>query len=173
MDKTRIYLYSLDNPILIVPAKTGIVYYNQVNGCACEQKEQEGYIILLPKLDPMEHTCFNPLVWYDRAHSSIFIPRNIREKTADKIFEAYGWKETKMSIQQATAYAMNSEAEMWFNDVIEQIEMMDREFGMQIRVLRRERQMEAWFQVRFFDTSGFDNSQKKWKRAILTWGNSD
>lgn len=181
MDETRICLYGLDNPVLIVPAKTGVVYYNQVEGCGCSQKEQEGYIIPLPKIDLLKHTCFNPVMWYDKAHSSTFVPRNIKSSTdkekEKKVFhkwcEAAGWAESKMSILQATAYMYEWESKNWFNSVMEQIEGMDQELNMKIRILRREKQMEAWFQVRFFDGGYFSNSGKQWKRAILTWQNSD
>jgi hypothetical protein len=47
----RIDLYELDDPVILVPAPTGIRYRNQVNGVVCERRELEGYVLPLARTD--------------------------------------------------------------------------------------------------------------------------
>ena len=47
----RVFLWSLPNPVIIVPAATGVVYCNQVDGSACGRRELEGYLVPLPRVD--------------------------------------------------------------------------------------------------------------------------
>ena len=63
MNPTRhVYLWSIDNPVIIVPAPTGIVYCNQTDGVACVHRELEGYLLPLPRL---ESGAFDP-TWWER-----------------------------------------------------------------------------------------------------------
>ncbi len=56
----RVYLWTLDSPVIVVPAVTGVVYCNQVDGVATEQREAEGFLVPLPKI---ESWVFNPRWW--------------------------------------------------------------------------------------------------------------
>ncbi len=64
----HVYLWSLDAPVIIVPAPTGIVYCNQVNGCACVQEQLEGFLVPLPRI---EASVFDPLLGPDGMGKSL------------------------------------------------------------------------------------------------------
>jgi len=51
MNKIKIDLDNIENGLIIIPQKTGIIYKNQVGGYNCEQEEMEGIIIpiLIPQ----------------------------------------------------------------------------------------------------------------------------
>ena len=55
-----VYLWSIPNPVVVVPGKTGIVYCNQTDGVATVHRELEGWIIPLPKCDA---EVFKPAWW--------------------------------------------------------------------------------------------------------------
>src|SRR6185437_17021269 len=61
----HVYLWELDNPIIIVPAATGVIYCNQVDGVACDQRELEGFDLPLPRIDAR---IFSPH-WWERHHN--------------------------------------------------------------------------------------------------------
>jgi hypothetical protein len=44
----KVCLWKLMQPMLIIKANTGIIYYNQVGGHGCFQEEQEGYLLPVP-----------------------------------------------------------------------------------------------------------------------------
>ena len=52
MMKTYVCLHRINTPTLIIPKETGIIYFNQVGGVSCIQKEIEGYVLPIPYLDP-------------------------------------------------------------------------------------------------------------------------
>jgi hypothetical protein len=58
----RIHLWSIGNPVIVVPAETGVLYCNQVGGVACLQRELEGFVVPLPRLDAQ---IFAP-EWWER-----------------------------------------------------------------------------------------------------------
>lgn len=62
---TRVFLWSLPNPVIIVPAATGIIYCNQVDGSACGRRELEGYLVPLPRVDSQ---VFSPDWWEHDYH---------------------------------------------------------------------------------------------------------
>ena len=41
----HVLLYNITSPVLIFPAKTGVVYQNQTHGTLCQQDIMEGFII--------------------------------------------------------------------------------------------------------------------------------
>lgn len=55
-----VHLWSLPNPVILVPASTGITYCNQVDGVSCVQRALEGFVIPLPE---MSSHVFNPDWW--------------------------------------------------------------------------------------------------------------
>ena len=165
----KIYLYSLDSPIIIVPAKTGIIYCNQVNGCSCHAKELEGYLIPLSYLNPITYRCFDPKMWYEKftAFPNGVIPKRLKNISTDKMLEVYGMKETKMNIWQANFYDRLENSTIWFKGVIEDIENIT-DLDFRIKILKSVRQYEAWMSIRFKNV--FKGS---WKHGILTWQNCD
>lgn len=66
---------SSENPVIIVPAATGVVYCNQVDGVTTQHLELEGYLIPLPKLD-VTNACGE-------------IPRDVRVDRDASNFEAW------------------------------------------------------------------------------------
>lgn len=60
MHVQRIYLWSLPNPVILVPAETNIIYCNQVNGIATEHRECEAFLIPLPWINS---DIFQPIWW--------------------------------------------------------------------------------------------------------------
>jgi hypothetical protein len=45
--KTKVFLYGLCDPALIVPSDTGVTYHNQTGGHACLPSSLEGYLVPL------------------------------------------------------------------------------------------------------------------------------
>ncbi len=60
-----VYLWSLTNPAIIVPARTGVVYCNQTDGVATVHHELEGWLLPLPKV---EANVFSPS-WWERNYN--------------------------------------------------------------------------------------------------------
>lgn len=60
----KIVLYPLEQPAIIVKAKTGLVYTNQTAGVMCHHPEQEGFLVLLDP-PPRKFTIFDSNRWYD------------------------------------------------------------------------------------------------------------
>ena len=52
--------HHLFEPTIIVPAATGVIYCNQVDGIACVQRALEGYLLPLPHIDD---EIFSPDWW--------------------------------------------------------------------------------------------------------------
>ncbi|MBK9035543.1 MAG: hypothetical protein IPL61_30515 [Myxococcales bacterium] len=52
----RIHLWAVPNPVIIVPAATGVTYCNQVDGGARTQRALEGYLVPLPRVDSQVFT---------------------------------------------------------------------------------------------------------------------
>src|SRR5690348_8173651 len=61
-ERLYVYLWSLSNPVIVVPSATGIVYCNQTDGAATVHRELEGYVLPLPKC---EAEVFDP-AWWER-----------------------------------------------------------------------------------------------------------
>lgn len=166
--------WGLSNPVLIVVAKTGVVYFNQVGGCGCLPREQEGYLVPLPVVNPMDCLAFNHYLWYDRAHSAKVIPSKLNRKPGKKLVArmkvanraAFGAK-TDVTVAEYLRINYTGETDMWFTDVIEGIEQLSEEnrHWPNMRVIRSVPQIEAWFSVRVWIA-------KKPIEAILTWQNS-
>jgi hypothetical protein len=57
----RIWLDEIAGPVIIVPAATGVVYCNQVDGVACVHRELEGFLLPLPV---NRASIFSPDWWY-------------------------------------------------------------------------------------------------------------
>lgn len=55
-----VYLWSLANPVVIVPAPTGVIFCNQVDGVATVQRQLEGMLVPLPRMDA---EIFDPSWW--------------------------------------------------------------------------------------------------------------
>ena len=72
LDGTMMYvsLYDITGPVIIVPSKTGVVYTNQTDGCACNHPELEGYLIVPAcrgiHYQPINPRIFDPDWWYLR-----------------------------------------------------------------------------------------------------------
>lgn len=67
-EKVVITLYDIKQPVIIVPAETGVIYSNQTGGCCCNHPEMEGYIIPLETKweaqNPLNPNIFSPDWWY-------------------------------------------------------------------------------------------------------------
>lgn len=59
----KVRLYNLSQPALIVKAKTGIIYTNQIGGVACFHPKQEGFLVLLG--EAQKSNAFDPARWYN------------------------------------------------------------------------------------------------------------
>ena len=75
-DVIRVYLWAVGNPVIIVPAPSGVVYCNQVDGTATEARELEGFVLPLPRI---EVRVFDPSWWRRR-------PR-LRHQTNTDVFD--------------------------------------------------------------------------------------
>ena len=156
--KTRISLYGLDSPVLIVPAKTGIVYYNQTGGCATNQNEVEGYLIPIPPADPMDFVFCNHLLWYEKGGWVMEFPPK------------KSWKNLGISHDETVVAHRNNkktEACMWWEDVCDSIEEYGEKSGYDMKVVKSVPQEEAWFWVRIRHENG------KIMNAFITWHNCD
>jgi len=174
---TKVSLYDLPTPVLIIKKPTGVIYYNQVGGCGCYHKEQEGYIIPLWGIDPMEHRTFNHHVWYATYHAAIPYVLT-KPEVPFPGFEA------------AREERQEWHDQMWWNEVVETIEGMRggypkaRDF-IRMKVKKEVGHYEAWVEVRaLIHTKMHDWSPilktgtkradcKEWVDAILTWQNCD
>lgn len=154
--KQRICLYGLESPVLIVPSKTGIFYYNQTNGCGCNQREIEGYLIPLPFADPMKYVFCNHLLWYEKGWNKLPPPKS--------------WKKLGISFEETAKDLRNNEKSricLWWDEVCESIfEFGENGGGYDMQVMKTVPQEEAWFRVRIVLNG-------KRVEAILTWGNCD
>jgi hypothetical protein len=56
-----IYLWTIGTPLIVVPAPTGVVYCNQVDGVATQHRALEGFVVPLPSMDAR---VFRPDWWY-------------------------------------------------------------------------------------------------------------
>ena len=164
--KTRVCLWGLDKPVLIVPASTGIVYFNQVGGCSCLQMELEGYLVPLP--DPGNEKCFNPDVWYRERTDELPPPRSWRKIGAAKLMlehnEENYWKWRKV------------ETCIWWEQFCEDVEYWAHQQGIGLKVIKQgEKQLEAWMWVRYRQAAHLceGDTKPEWIRAILTWQNCD
>lgn len=143
--KIRVSLFDLPGPVIIIPAKTGIIYQNQTCGCACHQDEAEGY--LYPVSATSTDTPFNPDVWYERGCPKINFPLPKRLEILkdldirDEWLREMAWKRWVISLHR----------------FIPGVEIED---GLQ---------KEAWVKISFPDPTD------KTKRlvGILTWVNCD
>ena len=174
----QVALFDVPRPVLIVKKPTGVVYFNQVGGCGCYHKEQEGYLLPLWGIDPMEYRTFNHHVWYATYHAAE--PMNFAEvdMPVDKLLTA--------SEQDKRAWNES----MWLEEVVEEIERLTgkdaqaRDF-IRMRVKKDQENYEAWVEVRALirvrrhDWSSVlkegvkRSDSKEWVDAILTWQNCD
>lgn len=145
--KTRVHLYDLQQPMLLIPAETGIVYYNQVGGCGCFSMEAEGYLVPLPNIDLVEYEHFNPKVWY---HLGDGIVANPPLHDMDHDGNALSWWDE-------------------FKETIEQ-DLPENEDWPKMKMIPpskdKTQHYEAWVHVEVIIVG-------KKKRAILTWRNCD
>jgi hypothetical protein len=58
---TYVHLWELDNPVILVPAPTTVIYCNQVDGVATGHRELEGFLLPLPRV---QARVFDPDWWY-------------------------------------------------------------------------------------------------------------
>ena len=87
-----VYLWSLENPVIIVPGPTGIVYCNQVDGLATLQRQLEGWLIPLPRI---EAKVLQPGWWY----------RNLNHRTPGDEQE---WGQVCREIESALSVVLSS-----------------------------------------------------------------
>jgi hypothetical protein len=168
-----ITLWEADQPILIVPAKTGIFYSNQTGGCACNHPVAEGYLYPLPRVNPMDHQCFNSCVWYRLGGCAAGWP--VPAEWTPTGSAALAGLDKRTALEE-----MQREAVLWWDDFIEEIEgMPDRVRGWpKMRFVRADKSEEAWVNVEArLDFEVMDGAKKSkrdaWIRAILTWPNYD
>lgn len=57
-------LFDINYPVIIVPAKTGIIYKQQTAGIMCHHPEMEGFIIPLEYAPTKDKWIFDPDRWY-------------------------------------------------------------------------------------------------------------
>jgi hypothetical protein len=174
---TKVSLYDLPRPVLIVKKPTGIIYYNQVGGCGCYHKEQEGYIIPLWGIDPMDHRTFNHHVWY--AHPFGSSSPDLSKMWTDQELRNLGDEQKRLW-----------KCHMWWEEVIEDIEFFtERDVGargfVRMKVKKDEKHHEAWVQVRallftkeqdwsrILKKGRHRSESKEWVDAVLTWQNCD
>lgn len=174
---TEIGLYDVPRPVLIVKAQTGVSYYNQVGGCGCFHKSQEGFIIPLWGVNPMEYRAFNHHVWYATYHAAE--PPDLNAHSDFPGFDAPPQESQKWRDQ------------VWWEEVVETIEGLrgrdtPRDFvRMKVKKDKGIDHYEAWVEVRaLIRTSSYNWSHilkkgvhrsdaKQWVDAILTWQNCD
>jgi len=153
-EMTRIDLRQcLDYPVLIVPAKTGIVYTNQTGGCFCNHPELEGYLVPIIVNELPQREIFNPDVWYKRGGIVIEPPNALRSAPLANDNEEIKSKEFIL----------------WWENARREIEEISR--GL-IQVIKDVHQEEAWFWVRA-KLDGELSSSGEWTKCVLTWVNSD
>jgi hypothetical protein len=175
---TEVALWDILRPVLIVKKTTGVLYYNQVGGCGCYHKSQEGYLIPLLGIDPMEHRTFNHHVWYASYHSAV--PPDLTTNIPFPGFKATE-KESRTWSEQ-----------MWWDEVVETIEGLRerdtqaRDFiRMKVKKQKETEHYEAWIEVRalihtrqhnwsrILKTGVKRTDSKEWVDAVLTWQNCD
>jgi len=165
-----ICLYDLANPVIIVPEKTGIVYYNQVGGCACHQRNMEGYLIPAPKQVTIDDYFFSNKWWYEvygrwahDLHSEMILDKN--GKYGSDFTQWIYWESVSKHIENF----LNSGCDI---------------FRMRkAKIDKKAPQLEAWIKVSIEIQNEFGGKQyeilgdknNKWERkdCILTWRNSD
>jgi hypothetical protein len=142
----HVYLWSLANPVIIVPAPTGIVYCNQVDGVACQHRQLEGYLLPLPATDA---TIFRPDWWY----------RHHNHRYAGTPADARAWADIAEQIERACAGLVGC-----------------GELPRDLRVIEDLDNVEAWVRVAFrWCDMGSDASGEQWVpvEGVLTWDNCD
>lgn len=85
MDKKYIR-YSISEPTLIIKHSTGVIYGEQVDGCACRYMEVEGYILPFSLTHEERNSIyFNPQWWYHQYGATTdFISKLIWKSQSDK-----------------------------------------------------------------------------------------
>ena len=168
------YLYDLDSPVLIVHKDTGITYHNQVGGCACNQVEQEGWLLpLIISKEWQDTRWFNTDFWY--AEYGPKFPWDIydyKESLNKKVFSIdditrLGW-----------ASALNNKFGMhrWkkWKDFKYDIESM---FSyLNLKIVESKSNSEAWIECTIkIATSTYlvEENSKEVFIATLTWKNCD
>lgn len=175
-------LMDVQRPMLIVKAKTGVIYFNQVGGCGCFHKEQEGYLIPLLGIDPMEHRTFNCHVWYSEGFG-----HEAPDLTKDGPILPIGMK----AIEDVDYHRRDWEFNrfVWWEDVVETIESLDNRASRADNFIRMKVKKdapelyEAWIEVRaliFTKERSYSRGEgvtrsaaKEWVDAVLTWQNCD
>jgi hypothetical protein len=146
---TRIHLRNcLDGPVLIVPAKTGIIYENQTAGCCCNHPEMEGYLVPISVDELHKREIFMPGVWCQKGGIPVDPPDEWRNGQAKKYEDA---------------------VHDWWDKVCHDIEEISN--GL-IQVIQDVHQEEAWLWVRA-KLDGELSSSGEWTKCVLTWLNSD
>lgn len=174
--KFKAYLWDCEVPTLIFPWPTRVIYCQQAGGCGCYAMEQEGFIIPFQMRDVEEYTAFNPLVWYEKSIGYPFPPPKGEVPDIKDLHPSMITPDNRPYDQVA---AMNRawKADLWFEDVCEQIEGMEEPCRQvkKIRVKRGVPQMEAWLQVeaQVCLDDVIVHPKYKWMPAILTWANCD
>jgi hypothetical protein len=164
--KTHVCLWGLRAPVLIVPANTGIVYFNQVGGVAVLQMELEGYLIPLPPPNNILciYDCFNPGIWQRETVRQLPPERSwgkLRPKPP--VIAEFITAENLAELSKFKAFC-------WWEHVCEQIGMWAEANRFEMRVHPRGVDHEAWIWV---DYKNPGLGIKKWLRGVLTWQNSD
>jgi hypothetical protein len=138
----RVDLCYLGGPVILVPAATGIIYANQVDGIACVQRELEGYLVRLPRLDD---EIFAPEWWAKSYNRRVF-----GSPAADA-----AWAEICARIEAALARLP-----------------VDGECPERIRIVPHAENAEAWVHVAFdLAVPGETESGATCvpRRGVLTW----
>jgi len=142
----RVDLCFLGSPVIIVPAATGVIYTNQVDGVACVQRELEGYLVHLPRID---NEIFAPEWWAE----------NFNRRVVGNPPPHAAWNAICVDIEAALAALPD-----------------DGERPMHIRVVAHDENAEAWVHVAFDMTvPGQTASGEAFvpRRGVLTWENCD
>ena len=142
----RIDLCLLGGPVIIVPAATGVIFSNQVDGIACVQRELEGYLVHLPRF---EDEIFVPEWW----------ARNYNRRMFGSPAHDAAWAAIWVSIEAALARRPD-----------------EGEWPANIRVVPHDENAEAWVHVAFdLPIPGQTASGQTFVplRGVLTWESCD
>lgn len=166
----KIILSNLPHPILIVPAKTGVIYWQQTGGCDCNYRELEGYLLpIMENLNNNNH--FNPAVWYNKGRIDKYPYK--KPDISSRLKRSFD--KVKLTVEQAIKSYENYEEnkrrldnKVWWDDFIENLISLTG-----LRICRSKTSEEAWVWVRppLKDDVKYHNGYYKFTSAVLTWQN--
>ena len=165
--KAKVCLWDLSSPAIIVKAKTGITYFNQVAGVGCLHMEQEGFLLPLPYID-RSYRIFNPDWWYEANNRT-----NLNDPPPKYVWY-YADKKNRDLMTKKSMALWNMEHGLPGEEIYHEIErtINNKSFILnnidKLHVVRDVPQMEAWIQVTFKLTT-----DSKVFEGVLTWENCD